>query len=215
MGLQLTGRFLVPESKRCSRSDQKCEIWPRLATPQPQHHLTQVPRDVIWFYQGGRGSTWARIRIANQLVKVTLGFHFHPKVALAPLTPHCQVPARKVRAWVETSAGLFAYTLLKLLFFIQIRWVIAGSAIWPAVKLGDWVRLACNDGALLVMITKYTFFFFIFGLVFPWFFCCFVWVFFFFGLVSGKFHFTNCKKQLHWHVWIISAVWWYQMPAGL
>lgn len=118
MGLQLTGRFLVPESKRCSRSDQKCEIWPRLATPQPQHHLTQVPRDVIWFYQGGRGSTWARIRIANQLVKVTLGFHFHPKVALAPLTPHCQVPARKVRAWVETSAGLFAYTLLKLLFFI-------------------------------------------------------------------------------------------------
>lgn len=44
MGLQLTGRFLGPQSKRCNGSDQKCEIWPRLATPQPQHHLTQVPQ---------------------------------------------------------------------------------------------------------------------------------------------------------------------------
>lgn len=186
----------MPESKRC-RFDQKREIWPRLATPQPQHHLTQVPRDVIWFYQGGSSSTGARIRIANQLVKVTPCFHFHPKLALAPLTPQCQVPARKVRAWLQTSAGLFAHThthSAETLVFHFPGWVIAGSAIWPPLKLSAWVSLACHDGASLVMITKYALFlgflrvFFWGGLVSRWIVCL-------FGLVSGKFHFMNCGSH--------------------
>lgn len=149
----------MPESRRCSRSDQKCEIWPHLATPQPQHHLTQVPRDVIWFYQGGRGSTWARIRIAKKLVKSDSGLSFQPSTGTGSSDP--SVPGaseRKVRAWLETSAGLFAHTLLQLLFFISIRWVIAGSAIWPALRLGAGLSLASNDGASSVMITKCNFF---------------------------------------------------------
>lgn len=202
----------MPESKRC-RSDQKCEIWPRLATPQPQHHLTQVPRDVICFYQGGSSSTWARIRIANQLVKVTLCFHFHPRLALPPLTP--QVPARRARAWLETSAGLFAHTLLKLLFSISLAGQLQVQPSGLSSGLVTWVSLVCHGGALLVMITKYILFFFLFfffqgGVVFFFFHRL-----LFFGLVSGKFHFTNCQSHCVGMCGLLVQFCWYRMPAGL
>lgn len=110
MGLQLTVRFLC-QSLSDAVTLIKTQTWylaplGKVSHPASSYTGAQGRHLVLsaWLFWG-RGRTASRMRTANQLVKVSpcFGwFRFNPKPTPFHLTSNCQVPARKVRVWVET-----------------------------------------------------------------------------------------------------------------